>query len=935
LFSFSLHADPMLLSSSYKPIEGVNVARSHGSLSLLALALAATSPALLAQSLTTSALAGVVRDSAGQAVAGATLRITSPGLIGGEKTTRTSENGSYRFPVLPPGIYRITVTASGMTTLTSTELLELGRTATLNFRFPAAAGATVEVVATATNMDSAPVGVTQNYSTTEIATLPVQRSLSAIMSLTPGVNGSSAWGGDSRENAWMMDGINISDPQSNSQWIMPNPDWFSEIQVGGIGAPAEFGSFTGGYVNGLLKRGGNTTTGSFSAYYGSTSWQALDALRTPLAPGKNWDASFTVGGPLIQDKLWYFASFERKSEETTPIGAPVAVRRKDVLALTKLTWQAIPTATLEALLEYDYLSRDRRYSSSTVEPNATNMEIAPNRSWGLTWTQTLGSDKVLTLKGFGYNGRYDEPGYHGEEYGLDTYDYYQGVEYFHNALPVNYNKRARSTVSATFDWFKTGLFTAGDSHALRMGVEHEWITDEELQRNPGGIYLMGQIITNAAGVDEVWTDYGYTGTGWDIKEHATRLSAFIQDTWTVNDRLTLRPGIRFENQKGNAYGNPTVWNTSTFAPRMGATIALTADQKNVLKLHWGRFYASFSASYIDRQYQWMLPPEVDYMWGDPANGYKSVKIDPWNYATWPKPVINDPRNPPQLTINSYAPTDPNAKQPYMDETMAAYEHKFTGPWTLSVTGLYRVDKDSLLRKDMAPDTGSWLNKTYPDYRVDPSGSKSVTIPVWYSSVASDKHQWLVQTTPEAKRAYWSGTVALTRSFQDGWSLNASYTRAKRYGNSTKTNGYDTVLENPNNLVNADGLLPGFNDNEFKLHGLYELPTKTRISASYTYLSGQHWTPYVRTSRINGTYYYPNLEPRGSRSYPSDRLLDLRIAQTFSLSQKFQAELFVDIFNALNNKSILGWNNRANTSSYLLPSSADQGRTLRLGCRVTF
>jgi hypothetical protein len=909
----------------------------------LTFGLVAVPAMLMAQSISTSALGGLVRDPDGKPVAGAVIRIQSPSLIGGEKSTRSASNGSYRFAALPPGRYKIVVENAGMPTLTGTELLELNRTSTVNWKFAKVGAAMVEVVATAANLDSAPTGVTTNYNTEELATLPAERSLSAIMNLTPGVNSNFAWGGDSRENVWMMDGINISDPQSNTQWIFPNPDWFSEIQVGGIGAPAEFGGFTGAYVNGLLKRGGNEFSGTVSGYYGDAKWEAIStnpdqrfsADDRKLAPAKNWDLSFTVGGAILKDKLWFFTSFERKSTETTPIGAPLATKRNELLTLTKLTWQVTQSATLEGIYEYDYTTQDRRYISSYTSPDATNHEISPNHSYGLTWTQVLGSDKVLTIKGFGYSGRYDQPGYNGEDYGLDTYDYFNGVEYFHNAMPIDQNFRGRGTLSATFDWYKTGLVTAGDSHAFRMGLEKEWVTDEELQRNPGNIGLMGQVSQDSKGNDIVLTDYFWTGGGWNIKEHASRLTGFIQDTWIINPRLTLRPGLRWENQKANAYGGPTVWNTSTLAPRFGITYAVTQDQANVLKLHWGRFYSAFSASYIDRMYPSMLPAENHYYWGTAASGYNPVQIDPYNYASWPKPVLNDPNNPAYETLSTYAPTDPNARQPYMDETMLSFEHKFKGPWSVSGTLLYRIDKDSLLRKDLAKDTGSYVNKTFTNYAADPAGNAKITVPVWYSSIGSDQHDWRVMTVPEAKRAFTSTTVSLNRQLQDGWSLNASYTHARRYGNSYKTNGYDPVFENPNNQVNSNGLLPNYNDDEFKCSFLYELPLRLRFSAVYTYLSGTRFTPYVRSASINGTRYLINIEPLGSEKYPSEHLLDMRLSERIPVSKTAGVEVFAEVFNALNTGTALKWSTRADSSSYKLPSSVERGRRLVLGFRVQF
>ena len=71
-------------------------------LSALVLALVAAPAALVAQSSTTSAINGVVRDPQGNPLAGALVRISSSTMIGGEKAMKTSENGSYRFSALPP-----------------------------------------------------------------------------------------------------------------------------------------------------------------------------------------------------------------------------------------------------------------------------------------------------------------------------------------------------------------------------------------------------------------------------------------------------------------------------------------------------------------------------------------------------------------------------------------------------------------------------------------------------------------------------------------------------------------------------------------------------------------------------------------------------------------------------------------------------------------
>jgi len=938
------------------------MARSSGNskLSGLVLALIAAPVALMAQTSTTSALAGLVRDAAGKPVPGAVVRISSPSMIGGEKTTASAANGAYRFSALPPGRYRIVVTSPDRQTLTQSETLELGQTATVNWKFPASSGgATVEVIAAASNVESTTVALTQNYDTASLATLPVERSIAGIMDLTPGVNGNRAWGGYSGENAYMMDGVNISDPSGGTVWIYPNVDWFSEVQVAGLGANAEFGGYMGGFVNGLIKRGGNTVEGSLTAYYADSKWQARINANHPdlpndqkdILPSNNWDTALSIGGPIIKDKLWYFVSAERTEEDNTPPGAELPQRNQKVMTLAKITWAPSTSSTLEFLAEHDYVGRDRRYIDKWTMPVATQKESAPNRSFSVTWTQTLDQDKVLTLKAFGYSGRYDMPGYGGNALSLDTEDLFKynpnkpAREYFNNSTYEDFNYRSRATIQATFDWFKTGLFTANDSHAFRFGIEREQAADEELERFPGNLNL--NAYEDSPGV--LLGDYMIEGGGWNVRQRVDRLAAFAQDTWRVNDRLTVMPGLRFEQFKARFYGGDTLWNKSTVAPRLGFSYALTEDQATVLKAHWGKYYAGYSTYFIDRAIQSAIPVKTYYSWGD----YPVVPnvLDP---STWPDHTPGTVDNYAYRRVNDITAVDPNARQPYVVETTLALDHKISLNWSGSVSYVSRDWKDSLVRVDTAPDPrGAWVNY------FDPLHKANIQIyePGVYDETGLDyyvpHHNYLTTNRSDAKRKYEAASVSLDRKLENGWSLNMSYTHASLKGNIQRADSYDKVYYNPNLMTNSYGNLPGVNDQEFKARGLFELPWNLRISGTFTYLSGTHWTPTYRTpsgwgdsdwGNFNGTRYLVNTEPLGSETYPSRTLVDLRLTEVIKLTKVSRVEVFVEVLNVLNRQAPTEYSTRVNSSNsssssmyidYKYPTVLDPGRRLQLGARLNF
>jgi hypothetical protein len=910
---------------------------------MLALGLVGGPCVLIAQSNTTAALTGAVRDSAGRPLTGAVVRVSSPSLIGGERTTATVENGAYRMPGLPPGRYRIVVEAKGHTPLTGAETLELGRTSTVNWKFPAnTSSAVVEVVATAAELDATPVGLTQNYDTTALATLPVDRSMEGIMNLTPGVNGKQAWGGGSKENAWLMDGMNIGDPSGNSQWLYANPDWFSEVQVGGIGAPAEYGNFNGGYTNALVKRGGNEFEGAFNIYYADSKWEAKTSNRYPglvrdLGAAKNYDVALNVGGPIIKDKLWFFASAWKRQEESTPIGALATTKRNYSNFLAKFTWQATPSATLEALMEYDGLPVDHKGLDSTTMPEASAKQIAPDRLFSLNWTQTLSSNLVFTAKVSGYSGNYEQRPYNGDLQGLDTEDTLStnGVEFFSNATWYQNDYRNRLEGVATLDYFKTDLIFPGDSHAFRFGIEQAQASDEETRRPTGGFILYGY---EGDTPGTVVPDYFATGGGWMIKERTNRSALYLQDTWTINDRLSLRPGVRMERFQAAGYGKSTIWDRKVVAPRIGGSVALTSDLANVLKFHWGKYYAAFSTYFVDRAYSEWAPAEKDYVWNGPES------FNPLDRSTWgamPNPATAELI----AEYPSISPLDPNAKQPYTEETTVAFEHKFSGPWSLTASWVFREQKDILVRKDISsvtsgPNaTGTWEQGSFWDYRNDPEGNTSRPFTYWLSGVNPDTQKWLIATAPDAKRNYVAGSIVLERKWMEDWSLNASFTRARRYGNMSRSDGYDSwgPYENPNYLVNANGLLPGYNDYEAKIHSVIALPWTMKFAVSFTYLSGERYTPYVQSSKNDyGKRAYVFIETRGAEKYPSEHLLDTRISKDVKFSKKQNLELFAQVFNTLNSGTTLTFKSeRANSSNYGVPGTVEQGRRLQLGVRYTF
>ncbi len=918
--------------------------RSSGNsrFSALVLALVACPVALVAQGTTTSALSGTVTDNTGKPLQGALIRVTSDSLIGGSRTTTTADNGRYRIPMLPPGRYAITVEAKGFPTRKVNEVAELGKTTTVDVRMAPEATAVVEVVAASGTEEMAST-LTRNYRSEDIENLPIKRDIAAIAALTPGINlnvgsgtrvSASGFGGDrDNANAYLINGINVGDPSTGQAWVQVNPDWFEEVQIGGVGAGAEFGGFSGAYFNGIIKKGGNEVSGSLAGYYQKDSWGAVKYVTDPADPTLTarkigdtaTDMSLNVGGPIIKDKLWYFISVESISVERTPVGSPVSEKRSTPRAMANLTWQAIPTATLSLFTDWDTVVTDHRGAVRTTAGDATNKQDGPNLTYGLEWLQTLNSNLVLTLRATGYNGVDNRKAYNGEGYslyvdtgvaavtGIPSYNAFLGFDTMNNAYQVSEDTRSRLGLQGALDWY---IQTGASSHALKLGLDIDRSKDDEMVRYPGGISLNAYFDT-----DGVYTDYVQVGGGYKFSSKLERNALYLQDTWTIGSQLTLRPGLRFEQFKGGDQ-----WKSNTVAPRFGFTWTPDAAKTWALKGHFGRYYDGLSVAYYDRAIPGAYPVENRYWWG--ADDLLTNLANPLSQIPLPSFTAGNFRD----NVSQQSTLDPNVKHPYFDELQLSVEKRLSKNWTISANYMRRNGKDLLARFDRLPLLASTTSVT------NPLTGQTLTFnrPGVNAGMGLIPHSYYITNDPNAKRTYTATTIALDGRFTANWDVNFSYTHADNKGNLQKSNGYSSGREWTGTQYNNEGHLPGFNDKEAKVRTSYKLPWGTRLAANYTYLSGLHYTRYVQTSRLgNRERFNIYVEPLGTSSYDARRLLDVRVSHRFDLGNKKAFELFGDVFNVLNCDAVNSRGERIGSSFYNKVLDQEQPRNFRLGAKFLF
>jgi hypothetical protein len=236
---------------------------------VLALGLALQALPAAAQGTTSGSVRGTVVDAQGGVLPGATVIARSEALIGGRQVAITNGQGVYRFPSLAPGMYEIEAQLSGFQPVLQQNVqVGLGQNLELDLVLgDITISDEIVVMADSVQVSTVSNSADFNLAGDFIERQPVSRDPTSLMNYAPGIQNDQAYGApSSAQNAYNVDGVDVSDPELGSQWVLPSMDWVQEVQVAGLGADAEYGGFTGAVVNLITKSGGNEFHGDARAY---------------------------------------------------------------------------------------------------------------------------------------------------------------------------------------------------------------------------------------------------------------------------------------------------------------------------------------------------------------------------------------------------------------------------------------------------------------------------------------------------------------------------------------------------------------------------------------------------------------------------------------------------------------------------------------------
>jgi hypothetical protein len=276
---------------------------------IFALILILVTAGLRAQELTGS-LRGTVTDTEGNPLPGVTITISSPAMMGIQSFV-TTETGSFRFPSLPPGSYKVVAELKGFKTVERTDVIvRVGMTVTVDIKMEVAAveeEITVVAASPVVDVQSSKLAVTVDSNM--LKNIPMRRDLYDIMTAAPGVVSEgqtyrrtfSAHGATVRSNTTAFDGVNMNDPVVMYTITNINFDVMDEVEIITAGHPASIGYTDGAYVNIVTKSGGNKFSG------GATVYHTREGFNQHLWTDEQVTA-MKIAKPEV-DKSWFDGSF--------------------------------------------------------------------------------------------------------------------------------------------------------------------------------------------------------------------------------------------------------------------------------------------------------------------------------------------------------------------------------------------------------------------------------------------------------------------------------------------------------------------------------------------------------------------------------------------------------------------------------------------------
>jgi len=841
---------------------------------------------------TTGTITGRIVDAQGLVLPGVTVTATGPQ---GARSTVTSGEGRFTFAYLTPGPYIVRAELQGFAPIDRRDVqVSLGQTVDVPLTMQIGGiEETIHVVSSTPTVDTTTTTIGASLDTATLARLPVGRRFSDTLYLAPGVStggtvgvaNPSIEGSSGLENQYVVDGVNITNGgygALGSYSIVFGSlgngtpfDFMQEVQVKTGGYEAEFGQATGGVINVITKSGSNAFTGSAfgysrprgleSAYH---TVESVEGTVNAIASDLN-DVGATVGGPVQRNRLFFFGAIDPQWQTNTfnaPDGFPLVALgdvdrdRRILNYAAKATWQ---------------VTSAHRLNASFFGDPATGA-MGPQRSSALL-NQTTAGYSSLEYGGHNQTVHYD---------GVWTAHFLLDASVGHalnriletplvNEWEVRDFRVTPRAVTGGLGFYEAGnrsdswqarakathIISGFGQHQVRYGVDHEHLDFSQLQQYSGPTFVApdGQRTGTGAVVDIIPDPtfgqiYHVSRASLSSARPTTQryTAAFAEDEWRIGNSVTIRPGIRFEQEtlSGSIVRDFSLKNN--WAPRLGIVWDWTRNGRSKVFANYGRYYARVPNDLAARALSSDASITADY--------FDASLTQPVPEGVVTTNALTGAATSTHFTLlgSGADDIDPNAKLSYYNEWVVGTEYELPRSLTVGVRYVHR-------------DIGRVLEDVQPYPIVAVSLGLPGAATANYLLTNPGPNTPVVQDIPGATVSfetpvhdYNAVEFTVNRRLARNWSLISSYRWSRLTGN------FEGFFRNDNGQSD-----PG-------ISSLYDYPTN---DPSYVAIGAPQFG-YVGDIRFLGS--------AGNGPLPLDRTHDVKVYGTYAFAMGLNLSLGLEL-----------------------------------------
>jgi hypothetical protein len=913
-------------------------------------------------------------DAQGAVVPGASVTVTSP-VLPAPLSGTTDSGGVYQVPGLTPGTYVVKITLQGFQTYVREDII-VRQSQTVSIDAPMKLGTMSEEVTVKGEspiVDTKTVGAKTNIDSTILQTTPggkdiwniLEYKATGVVVETPDVGGNqgglqrslSARGVPNAQNTQLLNGVNVNDPAA--QGFSMNyyvPEGFENIQVSSGAEDISVG--TGGvFINMVTKSGTNFFSGQGVQTYQGHSTQTHNVDSTLLNAGFRPDANSTelltnsnvqAGGPLIQNKLFYFGSFNFQATHVkvpgfpavapsyiqTPLSGSSNQDTTDILAGEgKITYQHGQKDRFEGYVSKQSYDKPNRGASVNTTQESDQKELDTFVITQVAYNRTL-SDRMFLDAKASYNNTHFP--LHQKTDLQSLLDSTSQIRYNNStSYPLMFRRRAE--VVANWQYYVPEMLHG--RHEFKAGFDNGYTPETVTTTRAGNVNLtFNSAPTPTAATVQIFNSPL-------VQNRAVMTTAFYgQDSYSYG-RLNVIGGIRWERLEGYLPAQSTPPDTQYFpagtvfkgvtingvtqdftvrkqfdavhddplwynwAPRVAGTYDLNGNGRTALKVSWGKYLDQINTgtppnpnASINQTYTWVDNGDLVFQ---PGNAV-------WDGTKYVGGEFGNLRTNGNLAVATF---NKSARRPYRNEAVVSIDHQLFPNTAVGVAYVHGRERDQQSTPDVPLD--QWANDytlvtlTDPgrDGKLGTSDDKPISVyslntgvttsPVTVNDDRLSQHYNGVDFTVTQRAAHFNGLFGYT------------------YSHTTQN---IISLTNPNSVfVNASGQSGGRRHN-LKATGSYQWKWGLLFAGNFRLQSGlpvtRQWAIPSCSSTVTTncltTGVTVNAETRGSFELPWLPTLDLRGGRYFMLAGN-RLDLSVDVYNVTNANTVFAIRTGSNTT----------------------